>query len=915
MSVQSETTLENELIDQLASMGYQFLKLPDENALFENLKTQLEKHNAIQLNEKDFKLSDEEFKLIRIHLSGGNIFQKAQRLRDKYALKRDDKVRYLEFFNTKEWCKNLYQVSNQIAVSGKRDNRYDVTLLVNGIPLVQIELKRRGIELKKAYNQIRRYQHESYKDLFNYVQLFVISNGENTRYFSNNKEQNFNLTFYWADKQNNLITRLDKFTEYFLEKCFVSKIIARYIVLNQTLKCLMVLRPYQYHAVEEIIRKVNHCNQGGYIWHTTGSGKTLTSFKASQLLQENEKVEKVLFIIDRKDLDSQTTDEFEAFEKGCVSSSSSTKVLIKNLNDPKKKLIITTIQKLNHAVLGEAKQIAHLRDKRIVCIFDECHRSQFGDMHKRIKDFFNDTQMFGFTGTPIFDDNANKFRTTKDLFGDCLHRYTIKNAISDGNVLGFSVEYLGRYQNKCSLDIDVEDIDTKEILESPKRIEKITDYIIEHHAAKTKNKMYTAMLAAPNIDTALRYYDFFNQKEHDLKVATIFTWAPNEEEKASKEHSRDALERIMLDYNQLFPVKQNFTTDNFDGYYKDIAKRVKRKEIDILIVVNMFLTGFDSKTLNTLYVDKNLNYHGLIQAFSRTNRIHSEQKPFGNIVCFRNLKTKTDEAIKLFSNEEANENVLMDDYETYVEKFNLIAEDMLSTCPTPDAVNLLVSEQEKANYVQQFRELMRVMARLTVFDGFSWQDLKITEQGYENYKTKYVDIYQDSKETKEKISVLDDIDFELELLRVDKINVDYILNLLHDLDVDSPTFEADKLFVLKQLDSSPTFKSKRELIDEFIEKNLPFVKDKGEIPDELDNFFIEKRLQAIDDLAKDENVSAQALLDTLKKYEWSEKVDTDLLKTSYQDQKLKFAEKRTKFKRLHDKFVSILDKFNLHWGD
>lgn len=614
------------------------------------------------------------FCIVLNKLSKGNIFERAKILRDKVDYTKDNgDTGYLELINLVHWCKNEYQVTNQIKMEGKYKNRYDVTILINGLPLCQIELKRRGLEMKEAFNQTNRYQRHSFqagKGLFQYIQLFVISNGVNTKYYANNpiKARNFKQTFFWADKENRKITQLSDFAEVFLEPCQLSKMITKYIVLNESQKILMVLRPYQYYAVEAIVERVKTSKKFGYIWHTTGSGKTLTSFKTSQILTNLPEVKKVVFVVDRKDLDYQTIKEFNHFSDGSIDGTNDTKSLVKQFNDDTK-IIVTTIQKLNTAIHKDRyrTKMERFRNERMVFIFDECHRSQFGDTHQRIKDYFQDVQMFGFTGTPIFADNAvrNELgkRTTKELFGECLHKYVITDAIRDGNVLKFAIEYIRTFRKKEEVvDIDVESIDKAEVMEAPQRLEGIVDYIIANHTRKTHNKRFTAIFCVPNVNTLIEYYKLFKAKklngDHDFKIGTIFSYQANEEdsdatgiieadpgnmqmaaedqESYETKHSREHLEDFIQDYNEMF--QRNYSTNDFYGYYKDIGKQVKNQQLDILLVVNMFLTGFDSKTLNTIYVDKNLRYHGLIQAYSRTNRILNELKSQGNVVAFRNLK-------------------------------------------------------------------------------------------------------------------------------------------------------------------------------------------------------------------------------------------------------------------------------------
>ena len=701
MSRQPEQILEEKLVQQLTEMGYGLVHIKNESELISNLKSQLEKHNDIQFSNKEFE------KVLNI-LSKGSVFEKAKTLREKqYVIRDNGDNLYFEFINTDHWCQNQFQVTHQVSIEGKYKNRYDVTLLINGLPLVQIELKRRGLELKEAFNQINRYQRHSFgasQALFQYVQIFVISNGVNTKYYANNRRQSFKQTFYWTDIENNRLTNiLNGFTTDFLEPCHISKMICKYVVLNEAYKILMVLRPYQYYAVEALVDRVMNSRKNGYIWHTTGSGKTLTSFKASQIITGLEKIRKVVFVVDRRDLDYQTNKEFNAFSKGSVDGTDNTRQLVKQFGDDTK-LIVTTIQKLNTAISKKQylQKMEKLRDERIVFIFDECHRSQFGETHHRITNFFRNIQMFGFTGTPIFAENAVKNeqgkRTTKDLFSDCLHKYVITDAIRDENVLKFSVEYVGKYKNKNSateIDIQVEDIDVEELMESPERLEKIADYIIAYHNKKTHNKTFTGMFCVSSIATLIKYYETFQRKKtegkHDLKIATIFSYTQNEDDADadgfipeelpmaaeanaiySNSHTREKLDGFIEDYNQMFgSAFSTKDSQSFYNYYNDISKKVKERKIDILLVVNMFLTGFDSPALNTLYVDKILRYHGLIQAYSRTNRIINELKSQGNIVAFRNLKTATDEAITLFSNKEAIEVIIMKPYDDYVRYFNL----------------------------------------------------------------------------------------------------------------------------------------------------------------------------------------------------------------------------------------------------
>ena len=923
MAKQSEQILEEQLVAQLQKLGYKYALINDEAALLVNLKTQLEKHNNITFSKTEFE------RVVNL-LSKGSVFEKSKTLREKQHIVRDNGDNlYFEFLNTEHWCQNQYQVTNQISQEGTYKNRYDVTILINGLPLVQIELKRKGLELKEAFNQINRYQRHSFganSALFQYVQIFIISNGVNTKYYSNNKHQSFKQTFYWTDVENKRLTNiLNGFTDSFLEPCHISKMICKYIVLNESYKIPMVLRPYQYYAVEALIDRVKNSTKNGYIWHTTGSGKTLTSFKASQILMNLPQVHKVVFVVDRKDLDYQTTKEFNSFSDGCIDGTDNTNNLVKQFVgtyvDKKgeakhSKLIVTTIQKLNTAIskLKYESKMADLKDKRVVFIFDECHRSQFGDTHKRIKSFFNNSQMFGFTGTPIFADNSAKNehgkRTTKDLFEDCLHKYVITDAIKDENVLKFAVEYVGRYKHKegkeTNIDIEVEDIDTQELMEDSTRLEKITDYIIAHHNRKTHSREFTAMFCINNVETLIRYYDLFKKKKeenkHNLNVATIFSFGANEDDadangmlileneldvlkmdmvaESSPEykitsHKREKLDAFIADYNQLFDTKYSTKdTESFYNYYNDISKKVKERKIDILLVVNMFLTGFDSPMLNTLYVDKNLKYHGLIQAFSRTNRIVNEQKSQGNIVAFRNLKSRTDEAITLFSNKDAIEVIIMKPYEDYTAKFNEAYQKLLELTPTVDSVNDLVSEEDELEFIKAFRDLMRIKNILNSFSDFNWEDLKMSEEHFDGYRSKYLDLWQKVKtdHQKEKVSILEDVDFELELIHRDEINVTYIIQLLIKLKSQSQkdTTKAEQE-IFNLLSTETTLRSKRELIEKFIQENLPVIEDTDEVTSEFDKFWSEERQNAFSKLIAEEKLSPEKTAKLIEDYLFAER--------------------------------------------
>ncbi len=942
MTSQSELILEQNLINQLASNGYDKVIIKDEDDLLVNLKKQLEKHNK-----KVF--SDSDFKQILNHLTkSNNVFEKALLLRDKFAFKNDkNELVYVEFLNMDFWCQNQYQVTNQITVEGTYKNRYDVTILINGLPLVQIELKKTGIELKEAYNQINRYQKHSFSantGLFNFVQLFVISNGVNTKYFSNfgNKKPDFKQTFYWTDENNKRISKLEDFANTFLEKCHLSKMITKYIVLHDSDKMLMVLRPYQFNAVERIIDKVKNSNHNGYIWHTTGSGKTLTSFKASQILSQLPKVDKVVFCVDRQDLDYQTAKEFNAFKPDCIDPTNNTANLVRQFKDHNSKLIVTTIQKLYNAITREhhLKTMDDLKHKKIVFIFDECHRSQFGDTHKKITQYFENYQMFGFTGTPIFAENAlsknKQNQTTKSLFGEQLHSYVITDAIKDENVLRFSVEYVGKYKEKENsqneIDIEVEAIDTQELLESKDRVEKITNYIIQQHPIKTQNKTFTAMFCVSSVDMLIKYYDLFlklkQEGKHDLKTATIFSFGANDDmitdtedydekdfnEVAEKEetynafHKRDKLESYIEEYNLTF--KTNWTTkdsQSFYNYYKDIALRVRNKQVDLLFVVNMFLTGFDSKSLNTLFVDKNLKYHGLIQAYSRTNRILGDKKSQGNIVVFRNLKKATDDAIALFSDKKAKEVIILKPYDAYVKEINEAYDKLIEITPTFESVDDLKSEEEELEFVKAFREIIRLKNIIASFVDFTFEDIEIGEQEFDNYKSKYLDLSDRGK--KEKTSILNEVDFELELIHRDDITVTYILGLLAKLKATTPEEkERRQKEILDLVAGDAKLRSKRELIARFIEENLPLLDDTS-VEEGYAAFMIEEQQKAFNQFVTDEKLNAEKLQKLTEDYLFTQRIPTKQEVVEVMENQPSILQRAKVGDTILSKFLNFIDTF------
>jgi len=940
-----EQVLEDKLVAQLISQGYGQTSVTDEASMLANLKAQLEAFNEVTL-------TGGEFTKVLHHLNkSSGVFAKAGILRDRMKLDKDDgEVVYLEFFDSAKPTRNRFQVTQQVKMEGSYKNRYDVTLLVNGLPLVQIELKRRGLEMKEAFNQIQRYQKHTFwsgHGLFHFVQLFVISNGVNTKYYANARRQSFKQTFYWAKEDNNTIRELGPFAEAFLDREHLGSMIGKYIVLNETDKILMVLRPYQYYATEAIVERVKKTpktDANGYIWHTTGSGKTLTSFKAAQIITGLPEVHKVVFCVDRKDLDYHTITEFNSYSKGSVDSTNDTKKLVSQFADVDTKLIVTTLQKLNTAISKQRylEQMGNLQDERIIFIFDECHRSQFGDTHKRICDFFHNHQMFGFTGTPIFAENAaskgGKKRTTKDLFHKKLHSYVITDAIKDENVLKFAVEYIGRYQQKdgnpTNVDIEVEAIDTRELLDSPPRLEKITDYIIERHPVKTRNKEFTAMMCVSSVDVLIKYYEMFARKKseakHNLKVATIFSYTANEDDKdadgildeggdvvggdVGNPHTRDKLDGFISDYNGMFGTKYSTkNTQSFYNYYQDIAKKVKERKVDILLVVNMFLTGFDSKTLNTLYVDKNLRFHGLIQAYSRTNRILNEVKSQGNIVVFRNLKKRTDEAVALFSNIHAKEDIFVRPYEDFVAQFNEVVIELLALTPTVGSVKDLPHEEAELQFVKVFRELMRLRNVLESFSEFNDDDLALPAQRFADYRSAYLDLYDKVKtdSTKEKASILEDVDFELELIHRDVVNVQYILTLLARLyDVEESEEPKLRKFILDSVAGDIELRSKQELIQKFIDSTLPGLGSAAEIPDSFEEFWEQERASAFEALCKEEQLDAEKLKKVIDRYVYTGTKplpDPDIIELI--NRPLKLAERAPTRERVLNKVVAYVDTY------
>lgn len=888
MGYQSEAELEERLMQKLESQGYERIKLADYDALVENFRRELNKLNQSTL---DHELTDSEFKRVLNTIDSKSIYASAKQLRDHFTLELDDgREIYMRLFSS-EPEKNHFQVSNQITVVGKYVNRYDVTILANGLPIVQIELKRSGVDIKEAINQIDRYRVHSYKGLFHYVQMYVVSNSVETRYFSNTDDKRImkSLTFYWTDEANKRINKLEEFSESFFDKARLTKMIDKYMIIKDSEKVVMVMRPYQIYATEAIYNQALFSNKGGYVWHTTGSGKTLTSWKTAMLLSKEPSIKKVFFLVDRADLDDQTMREFNSFEEGCVDATDKTYVLAKQIKDPNKKFIISTIQKMAIAVKTDhyKKDLEAYRDEKVIFIIDECHRSQFGKMHNDVKRFFTKAQYFGFTGTPRFSENKSQDgRTTEDIFGERLHSYMIKEAIFDRNVLGFNIEYISTYRGQYDIEDTelVEAIDRQEVLESPERVSLVANHIIDHHTTKTRisGNKYTAIFATSSIPMLVKYYDEFKKIKHNLKIAAVFSYGANEDLDGKDEHSRDQLERIIKDYNEMFDT--NFSTETFSAYDNDIQRRLQLKkipEIDLLLVVNMHLTGFDSKPLNTLYVDKNLEWHGLLQAFSRTNRVEKETKQFGNIVCYRNLKKATDNALRLFSGGGNIDGILLKPFEHYVKEFEKQGFELRAICSTAADVDDLQSEEDQAKFVVAFRELSKTLLTLETFIDFEWADIKcMTQQEYEDFKSRYQTIYDLIKQQRkaEKASILLDIDFAIEIIETDRINVAYIMNLLRNVDLKNPSQKKKDIEHIKNellRSDSPELKKKIDLIQAFLNEVVVGMDPDADMDESWAQYEQRKRNEEIDAFAKENEIDSEYLKGVIAEYEFSGNMDRD----------------------------------------
>ncbi|WKZ81295.1 MAG: type I restriction endonuclease subunit R [Fimbriimonadaceae bacterium] len=909
---QSEDALEREFIKQLERQAYDYLRISSEEELIVNLRTQIELLN-------DIKFSDSEWtKFYETKISGQNdgIAEKTVRIQEDpvQLLTRDDgSTKNIKLIDRKNIHNNRLQVINQYEVAGARANRYDVTVLVNGLPMVHIELKRRGVAIREAFNQIDRYQRDSFwagSGLFEYVQLFVISNGTHTKYYSNTTRRqhiqdaagakrvrktsnSFEFTSWWADSQNRAIQDLIPFAKTFFAKHTILNILTRYCVLTAD-RMLLVMRPYQIAATERILQRIEIATNykrlgtleaGGYVWHTTGSGKTLTSFKTAQLASKMPSVDKVLFVVDRKDLDYQTMREYDRFEKGAANSNTSTAVLKRQLESKDARIIITTIQKLDNFIA--ANKGHEVFGGHIVIIFDECHRSQFGDMHTAITRAFKRYNLFGFTGTPIFTANMSSggnpnLKTTEQAFGEKLHTYTIVDAITDKNVLPFRIDYVNTVKVGNVLDKKVSSIDTERALLAPERLSQVTAYILEHFDQKTKRndsysigerrvRGFNALFATASIDAARAYYAEFKRQQgslvpdKQLKIGIIFSYAANEEvEDGELEEegfetaqlsgpARDFLDAAIKDYNGMFGTSFDTSSDKFQNYYKDLSLRMKNREIDLVIVVNMFLTGFDATTLNTLFVDKNLRAHGLLQAYSRTNRILNSVKAYGNIVSFRDLEEETNDALSLFGNKEARGIAILKPYGDYYADYEEKVGELLANFPLGEQI---IGEQAKKDFIALFGSILRLQNILTSFDEFEGHEILSDRQG-QDYRSVYLDLYADFRSTKEsdKEQILDDIVFEIELIKQIEINVDYILMLvakMREAKGDGLDVEI-RAQITRAVDSSPTLRNKKDLIENFVDS----VSATGEIDAEWRAFVDTRRTAELNQIIEDEKLKPE----------------------------------------------------------
>lgn len=935
--VQSEYEVETLFLDDLQSLGYEYISMKNYDDVLANFREQLCRLNSAKLNsvKGDAELSDAEFDRVITYLEGRTVYESAKILRDQFVLELDSgRIIYLDFLTDDE-TRNVYQVTHQVTMdpAHKDDvlykNRYDVTILVNGLPLVQIELKRPGVEINEAINQINRYRRFSFRGLFRYIQIFIVSNSVQTKYCANCNEispegnvQNIlkSLVFYWTDVENKRRNRLSEFTFDFLRKPTLTEMLTKYFVVKESDPVLMVMRPYQVYAVKLAYERIVGSSLNGFVFHTTGSGKTLTSFKLATLLRSNRNIDRVFFLIDRKDLDEQTIDEYNSFEAGCVDNTDSTKTLVADLQDPTKTLVVTTIQKMATALRKPkyASVLDEVKKKRCVFIIDECHRTQFGKMHTEITKAFGKANFVGFTGTPIFRENANGGRTTADLFkagtlDACIHKYRIKEAIADGNVLRFSVEY-NRFIDLGSVtdpSIDPEklddpeycrknNIDLTDIYHKEKRMQVIADDILENlerHTHPQGKDVYTAIFAADSIPNLMWYYHYMKKNNRKgYKIAAIFTYQVNaDSDEGVDENAASYLKECMDDYNAMFGT--HYDLDTFDGYRRNVSKRMKQKEepqVDLLLVVRMFLTGFDSKATNTLLIDRNLVWHNLLQAYSRTNRVDKLTKQYGQIVTYRNIKKAQDAALRLYSGDGDPNGFILETYEVYLSHYDDYVKALRAICPTASDAGYLYDEDEQRKFIIAFRNVARTMAVLKTYSKFDWADLAVflDEDEYYEYKSWYLTFYDNAKAGGKKGtgSALIDIDFEIELVRTDKINVVYILNLLKDVNRADPQKMQESIdLILREIERSDNEKLryKKDIMAAFVRERFFVLDPDMDITQAYEEYEKEVLNKRISEFAQENNVDPQVVSELLSKYLMDDKsLSKEEIRNAYKPLKL-----------------------------
>lgn len=890
---QTELELENELIKQLKvqfhSSEYDdaFVAVHDDESLYKNLRNQINRFNGIELSDTEFRRFINELEKYN------TVYKCAINLRQMQTITMDDgSKKNIKIFEKNDWCRNIVQVAHQINQKGEFEGRYDVTILVNGLPLVQIELKKNGITVQEAFGQIERYRRTVYNGLFKYVQYFIISNGSMTKYFANSdrpfKKENL---FTWSDPNNVAVNRLFDFASDRLTKCNICKTISSYLIINQSERDLWILRPYQVWAVENLLYRALNTKNNGFVWHTTGSGKTLTSFKLAQCLRDTGRFSKVVFLVDRRDLDRQTVKNFNSFEKGAVVNVDDSQKLFKFFTDSSVKMVTTTIQKMSN-LCSNPKFEKAVEDNQgsVIFIIDECHRSNFGEMRKHILRAFPNAQMFGFTGTPIFAENMNATGlTTEAIFGGKpVHSYKIKDAINAKMVLGFNVQYFKTLDIvvKPGKDEQVEEIDKEELIFSDTRITNITQHILDNFDKLTVNRKYNAIFALSSIDLLMAYYEKFkelNKKldiDKQLKIATIFTFAPNdidtEETGANEMIAQQKLQYVMNDYTAL--TGKAYSTSNCAEYFEDVREDFREGKIDLILVVNMMLTGYDSKRINTLFLDKSLKYHNLIQAFSRTNRLDCSTKQFGNIICYRTTPKDVAKAVALYSKED-HDVVLMKTFEEYLDLFRDALKNLRAYTLTPDDVDALEGDTAKIEFVNRFRKVAKYLVCLQNFCEFSFpitlkDDISVDE--YNSFKSRYIDIYNEFKKHPEKVSVIGEVTFDIELVQTDRVDVDYILNLLRKIAEggEGPkAVEISTLIKILKRSTDPILVSKRELLELFITTVFPTLSEGASVDEELAKFIEKQRKESLMNFSKDFELAYEELNKLLVRYDYFMTID------------------------------------------